>query len=114
MENELLNKADKIINGQRNGYPEDVFEIIAEYWSNYLQMHIMPSDVASMMMLFKIARINPLFYHEDNYVDIMGYAAMAAKLARKDTYTPETYNTAIAPYKLEPSKNENFPCQKEE
>jgi len=40
-----------------------------------------PDDVAIMMALFKIARIAGNAQHEDNYVDLAGYAALAGEIS---------------------------------
>lgn len=83
-----LNEAHSIINGERQdsyGNPEDSFGLIAEYWSTYLRKeynsdhhHLRAKDVAHMMMLFKIARCTGQQFKRDNYIDIQGYAAIAA------------------------------------
>lgn len=71
-----IDKAKAIVNGERGGYPEDVFALIAQYWTTYLGTKIRPRDVAVMMMLLKIARIHPDIdrWNPDNAVDIIGYA----------------------------------------
>lgn len=79
-----LTEAQKIINGNRQndyGTPEDSFDRIAEYWSAYLnhkkllEANIDCKDVAMMMVLFKIARLEHSYTH-DSCVDICGYAAI--------------------------------------
>jgi uncharacterized protein DUF6378 len=82
--NDILAEADKIINGERNeqyGEAEDNFEAIARLWSAYLgaKSGLSGHDVAMLMILLKIARTNGR-KKKDNYVDICGYAALAAKL----------------------------------
>ena len=93
---QILNKALDIINGDRldtYGKPEDSFEIIGKYWTTYLQANglitgsgalISPQEVAEMMMLFKIARMSGQKPSIDNYVDLAGYAAIAADMVDKD------------------------------
>ena len=83
-----LNEAHSIINGERQdsyGNPEDSFGLIAEYWSTYLRKeynsdhhHLRAKDVAHMMMLLKLARCSGQQSKRDNYIDIQGYAAIAA------------------------------------
>lgn len=79
-----LNEAHKIINGERQdtyGTPEDSFSLIAKYWNVYLRQNIKnitSLDVAHMMILFKIARCSGQKSARDNYIDIQGYAAIAA------------------------------------
>lgn len=92
----ILNKALDIINGERldvYGKPEDSFEIIGKYWTTYLQANglitgsgalISPQEVAEMMMLFKIARMSGQKPIIDNYVDLAGYAAIAADMVDTD------------------------------
>lgn len=107
--NEILAEADRIINGERNeqyGEPEDCFASIAAYWNKFLSAQVLrvleetrfdndkyiPSevwdknyliidkhDVAMMMILLKVARTNGT-KKKDNYVDIAGYAALAARM----------------------------------
>ena len=64
-----------------HGRPEDTFPLIAALWTAYLDEEVTPAMVAMMLALLKVARqrMNPT--HEDNYVDLAGYAACAAELA---------------------------------
>ncbi len=72
------------------GEPEDSFFTIAQFWSTYLVgehklSHILSKeDVAIMMVLLKVARTNGHKHHVDNYVDMAGYAALAAELAQNE------------------------------
>lgn len=72
------------------GAPEDSFFTIAQFWSTYLigenkLNHILSKeDVALMMVLLKVARTNGHKHHVDNYVDMAGYAALAAELAQNE------------------------------
>ena len=80
----LLDDAKTIITSDRNntyGEPEDIFGIIADYWSIYLDTVITSTDVGNMMGLFKIARISANKFHEDSYTDAIGYIACAGELA---------------------------------
>ncbi len=103
--NEILAEADRIINGERNeqyGKAEDAFESISSYWNILLNAKMQKifdgydvekyegmkwsweeiveaHDVAMMMILLKVARTKGK-KKRDNYVDIAGYAALAAKL----------------------------------
>ena len=54
---------------------------IAKLWSAYLGHDIDPHDAAMMMILLKASRSRQAF-HEDNYVDISGYAEIAMELGR--------------------------------
>lgn len=87
----VLMQAHTTINGERQdqyGNAEDNFKAIAEFWNEYLSDHLQASltahDVAMMMCLLKIARIKTGAGKEDNYVDLCGYAALAADIARQE------------------------------
>lgn len=86
---EFLQKAEQTICRDRqdiHGNPEDTHALIAQYWTVYinqshgLDMPLDAGDVAVMMALFKIARlqVNPL--HADNIVDGLGYLAIAGEI----------------------------------
>lgn len=80
---ECLETAKEIINGARQenyGSPESNFANIANYWSVYLGRCITPTDVALMMVLMKLARLQNNPQHLDSWVDICGYAANGAEL----------------------------------
>lgn len=88
---DILNIAERVITGERQdayGTPEDSFGRIADLWSAYLGAKISSEDVAHMMVLLKIARTKGQEYHVDNYVDICGYAALAAEMAEKESVKP--------------------------
>lgn len=83
---DILTIAEKVITGERQdmyGQPEDSFSQIASLWSAYLGVKVSREDAAHMMILLKIARTKGQEYHVDNYVDICGYAALAAEMAEK-------------------------------
>lgn len=88
---DTLKRADEIINGERQdsyGNPEDSFNLIADYWTVYLnnlykailiddiQISLHASDIAIMMSLFKHARMSGQKWHPDNAVDACGYLAI--------------------------------------
>lgn len=89
---EILEKAIKCVCGDRDqdyGNPESSFNAIADYWKVYLQhncidelgeVSMTAKDVAVMMCLFKIARIDTGHGKEDNWVDLAGYAANGAEI----------------------------------
>nr|DAI54396.1 MAG TPA: hypothetical protein [Caudoviricetes sp.] len=89
---EILEKAIKCVCGDRDqdyGNPESSFNAIADYWKVYLQhncvgeldeVSVTAKDVAIMMCLFKIARIDTGHGKEDNWVDLAGYAANGAEI----------------------------------
>jgi hypothetical protein len=80
---EILQQADKAINGQREldyGTVEDNFSLIAKLWSAYLGETISAVDVSMMMCLLKIARIKNGGGTGDSFVDLAGYAACGGEL----------------------------------
>lgn len=81
---EILKKADECVTGTRQqdyGEAEDNFTNIARLWAAYLDTGISAVDVAVMMAMVKIARIKSGRYHEDNFIDLAGYAACAGEIA---------------------------------
>lgn len=63
------------------GDPEDSFGLIAALWSRYTERDISSADVAVMMILLKLARVEGNPRHMDSWVDIAGYAACGAECA---------------------------------
>lgn len=85
---DILRTAEQYITKDRaatHGDAEDSFSTIAHYWNVYLKdkPHISAFDVAMMMALFKVARMQSNGKHLDNYVDLAGYCAIAGELATK-------------------------------
>jgi hypothetical protein len=86
----VLTEANRIVNGARAdqyGGPENSFSKIASLWTAYLssmdeEVNISPSDVACMMTLLKIARLYNSPDHQDSWVDVAGYAACGAEVAK--------------------------------
>lgn len=84
---EILQTAEKYITQDRaatHGDAEDNFGTIAKLWSVWAGMNFTAHDVAMMMCLFKIARSMNNLEHQDNYVDLAGYCAIAGELASKE------------------------------
>lgn len=93
---EILKAAQKCVCGdleQDYGSPERYFGVIGQFWETYLQekcldpmcsgpleVRILPEDVAAMMCLFKIARIETGHGKADNWIDLAGYAACGGEL----------------------------------
>lgn len=73
-----------------HGDAEDSFAEIAKLWSWYNDNRTIPEgpfearDVAMMMSLFKIARICNNTKHEDSYIDLVGYAALAGEISTQE------------------------------
>lgn len=104
-----LDEAKKCVCTDRNqqyGDPEDNFGVIAQLWEAYLfarlrkictrtddpicptwalnlsDVSVLPSDVADLMVLFKIGRnATATVAKPDTYVDIAGYAACGCEVA---------------------------------
>lgn len=87
----LLQEAMETVANRGEAYDgaEDNFIRIARYWSNHLlnaynmDFEFSPTDVALMMALMKIARLDFNPTHHDSYVDVAGYAACGADIAEK-------------------------------
>lgn len=87
---ELLDEARSLIAGQReleHGHPAITFEIIAGYWSVFLRSRLEVTaeplqghEVATMLALAKLARSGQGLQNADDYVDMLGYAALAGEL----------------------------------
>ena len=74
---------------QAHGNPKDTFKRIARLWTTYLQndgidVHITPTDVAIMMTLFKIARLQGNPKHIDSWVDACGYMSCGCEMETGD------------------------------
>lgn len=83
----ILQEADRIINGARAdqyGGAEDNFQRIADLWNGHLAGRkpgpLDPHDVALMMILMKVARLQHSPGHRDSVVDIAGYAGCIEKM----------------------------------
>lgn len=83
---EILEEARQEVTQDRAGTygsPEDNFAVIGRLWSEYLRARykvdivVTGHDVAMMQIQLKIARVATGLHHDDNYVDIAGYAACA-------------------------------------
>ena len=81
---EILDAARQAITVDRaatHGEAENTFALIAAYWSVLFGIDITAAQVAQAMVLFKVARMKANPGHADNYVDAVGYAAIAGELA---------------------------------
>lgn len=87
-----LDEAKKCVCTDRNqqyGEPEQNFTVIAQLWQTYLQaalksdeIEILPCDVATMMVLFKVGRVATANVGKaDSFVDMAGYAACGCECA---------------------------------
>jgi hypothetical protein len=64
-----------------HGDAEDSFGLIATYWSAHLDTNVTAADVATMMVLFKLARVKNNPKHIDNFVDAAAYAALSGEIS---------------------------------
>ena len=98
---DILDTAKGYVCADRNsqyGEPEDSFRQIACLWTNYMDGVLkidrnnpngaiwngfMPSDVAAMMALMKIARISNNPTKADSWIDAAGYLACGGEVATK-------------------------------
>lgn len=83
---DILKSAENCVCGHREedyGSPEDNFSTIAKLWSVYLygdDYVLSSSNVATMMILLKIARLRSGHGTKDCWVDIAGYAACGGEV----------------------------------
>ena len=85
---ELLERALAAVNKRPKAYgpPEQNFERIARLWTDHLLNRYRETvvldlvDVACMMILMKVARIEETPDHVDSWTDIAGYAACGAEV----------------------------------
>ena len=81
---ETLDAARQAITVDRaatHGDAENTFGLIATYWSVLFGIDIAAAQVAQARVLLKCARMKASPGHADNYVDAVGYAAIAGELA---------------------------------
>lgn len=81
-ESVILSRALEVIYDRQaiHGRPEDSFEDIGNFWSDYLEVELTEIDVAIMMILLKIARMKEGEVDVDNLVDIAGYSENAGRI----------------------------------
>ena len=97
---ECLDHAAKAVltdRAREYGAPEDCLTLIAALWSRYTGCDISTADVAAMMLLLKLARVEWNSRHADSWVDIAGYAACGAECAEKMYSTPFLKPEELAP-----------------
>lgn len=83
----IAHKAAGLVSGARaatHGDKQENHENIAALWTGYLEMSITAKDVANMMVLLKVARTKTGEYNPDDYMDAVGYAAIAGELAARE------------------------------
>ena len=80
----ILGTAQQLVSSDRqkeHGDASKNFAMVAELWSIYLGVDILPHEVPMMMTLYKIARTTENPTNVDNYVYIAGYSALAGEQA---------------------------------
>ncbi len=85
-EPDVLEEARDLIQGDRASSYGDAkasFARIASLWSTYKGVEITAKDVAAMMILLKVSR-GVTSAKRDNWVDIIGYAALGSEIEKKD------------------------------
>lgn len=79
---EVLQTAEGLICGDRQeayGDATQSHQRIADLWAAYLGVEVSAVDVAAMMVLLKVSRSKGS-ERDDNWIDICGYAALAAEM----------------------------------
>lgn len=83
---EILAEAERCVCTNREneyGSPENNFAKIADLWNAYCGFNewgFDSKDVAAMLVLLKVARVNSGHAKADNWVDIAGYAACGGEI----------------------------------
>lgn len=67
----------------QHGDPKENLGRIASYWSSYLGINLTAEDVALMMLLMKMGRLNTGKVKTDSVRDLVGYAAIATGLSKQ-------------------------------
>ena len=89
---EILDTARYYVDGDRartHGSPEESFSAVARVWSARLGVPVSPAQVCLMLVDLKVARAWSNPGHEDNWIDIAGYAACGGEVAGIDAW-PES------------------------
>tara|TARA_R100000900_G_scaffold106010_1_gene82260 strand:+ start:181 stop:435 length:255 start_codon:yes stop_codon:yes gene_type:complete len=79
---EILNKSQSLINGDRAKEYGDAYENhkrIAEMWSVLLNKQITVSQVYQCMIAVKLSRLIETPEHIDSWIDICGYGALGGE-----------------------------------
>lgn len=102
---EVLETARSVVNGDRQtayGTPENNFQRIADLWTAYDGRSFCAHDVAMFLALLKAARIKTGVGTDDSYVDMCGYASLAADMRMSKEEPTES---------KEQAKNKQTTCQ---
>lgn len=84
----VLQEAQELVFGDRQqnyGDPRDNLRLIAKLWSTYLKVELGGDDVATMMLLLKVARFaSGDRRNRDTIVDMAGYIEVLARVLELD------------------------------
>ena len=82
----LANAADTIAERSKtHGHYDLTILRASKLWSDYLEREVDPMDVSICMALLKLARVmEARGTHDDNFLDMCAYVAIAGSLAVKD------------------------------
>ena len=84
---ETFKIAASLVSGDRARKHGDMFhshDLIAKFWSVYLEKTLDAHDVACLMVLLKLARTQCGEINLDDYVDICGYGAIAGEIVETE------------------------------
>ena len=84
MNDPTLVQADEVISGPRQAVYGDAtteFARIAQVWTALLGHPVRPVDVPLLLIGMKLVRSSVSPEHDDSWVDVCGYAALAARVA---------------------------------
>lgn len=84
----IVKRAADLMDGERAKDYGDAHEMhrrIASGWSEILGVKVEPHEVALCMAWLKIARLVESPGHEDSYVDLVAYGALAGEIQAKDS-----------------------------
>ena len=79
---QILNKAEKMINGPRAkdyGDAHENHQRIAMLWSVLLNTEVTVAQVYQCMIAVKLSRLIETPEHEDSWLDICGYSALGGE-----------------------------------
>lgn len=81
---DTLTQALNLVGGDRakqHGCLVESHSNVATLWSAYLGVPVTTHQAAVMMALLKVARTKAGAHNPDDYIDLAGYAAIAAQIA---------------------------------
>lgn len=106
--NPIFDEVKKTLQERQSAYGDasEMHQLIADYWSTYLDKDISASDVAVMMTLFKIARssFGDNLETADDLKDAIGYMGFAAEF-RGDEASEDLFDPSILGFDREDIEN---------